>query len=404
MRERTIKRYLDKYLKEMREMVFISGPRQVGKTVLATSYGKEQGGCVYFNWDVVTDQKKLAKNPYFFEEENRTPFNIVVFDEIHKYARWKNYLKGAYDKYKDDFLFIVTGSGRLDLFKKGGDSLLGRYFSLPLFPFTLSELSLRFPAFGEFKRYLQEGPPSVSINTDEYEALFEFGGFPQPLLKGERSFYNIWQQERKTLLLREDIRDATNIREISLLEMLSHIIVEKISSPLSINALRQDIGVAFETARDWVNLLSQFYYLFQIRPFTGSLKRTLRKETKAYLFDWAEISSLPVRFENFVASHLLKAVKTWKSIGEGNLKLHYIRDKEKREVDFLIAENLKPVCLIEAKIGEENISKDLLFYQEKLKVPVAIQLLNKSGVEKRMKINGRLQWIVSANKWLNCLP
>lgn len=404
MKKRTISLSLDKYLIEMRKMVFISGPRQVGKTTLSETWSNDHGGATYFNWDIITDQRHLAKNPYFFEDEVITKHNIVILDEIHKYARWKNYLKGAYDKFKNDFLFIVTGSGRLDIFKKGGDSLMGRYVSLPLFPFTIGEFAGKFPSYEEFLKYLTEGPPDVPIDRNAYEALFELSGFPAPLLRGEKSYYNIWHQERKTVLLREDIRDATKLREISLLEMLSHLLVDRIGNPLSINALRQDVGVAFETARDWIELLSQFYYCFQLRPFTGSLVRTLRKETKAYLFDWAEIENIPIRFENFVATHLLKAVKTWKSLGAGNLKLHYIRDKEKREVDFVITNKMKPVCLIEAKLSEENISGDLLFYQEKMNVPVAIQLVHSAGINRQTKRNGKLQWVISADKWLNCLP
>ncbi len=385
-------------------MLFISGPRQVGKTTVAQEYLAANKGGIYFNWDIITDQKKFTKNPYFFEDENRTLNNIVVLDEIHKYSRWKNYLKGAYDKYKNEFLFIVVGSGRLDLFKKGGDSLLGRYVSLPLFQFSLAELSGYFTNFEQFKKYIIEDEPAHSVSRSDYEMLFELSGFPEPLLNGNKSYYNIWQQERKTLLIRKDIRDATNIRDISLLEILSHLIPERIGSPLSINALREDMGVAFETIRDWIDILAQFYYLFKIQPFAGSLARTLKKETKVYLFDWSEIDNISLRFENFMAAHLLKAVKTWKSIGEGNINLYYIRDKEKREVDFIITEKMKPICLIEAKISEEDCSQNLLYYQEKLNVPVAIQVLHKSGVLKKMKKNNKIQWIISADKYLLTLP
>lgn len=403
MRKRTIEKYLDKYLKSYGKMVFLSGPRQVGKTTLTMSYMEENGGGTYFNWDIMTDQKKFVKNPYFFEEENQTPGNIVILDEIHKYSRWKNYLKGVFDKFGKNFSFIVTGSGRLDLFKKGGDSLLGRYLTLPLFPFSVSELSEGFTVFGDFLNFLNEGLPNKKMSDDVYDSLFELSGFPDPLLRGDKSFYNIWKGERAKLLFREDIRDATKIREISQLEILSHLIADKIGSPLSINSLREDVGVAFETVRDWIKVLSQFYYLFQIRPYAGSLSRTLRKETKVYLFDWAEIDDVPIRFENFVAVHLLKATKTWKSTGEGDIGLRYIRDKEKREVDFVITEKNKPVCLIEVKVNDENLSTNLLFYQDKLNVPVAVQLLHKKGVCKRLSRGNRLQWIVSADRFFEIL-
>lgn len=404
MKERTITKFLGNLLKSYRKMVFLSGPRQVGKTTLVESYIAENGGGVYFNWDVITDQKRLAKNPYFFEDEMRTPNNFVVLDEIHKYARWKNYLKGAFDKYKDDFLFIVTGSGRLDLFKKGGDSLMGRYISLPIFPFTANETANTFSTYGDLKYRLLHDIPSPKFARSDYDTLFMFSGFPDPLLKADRAYYNIWRQERRELLIRKDIRDASNIREISQLEILSHLIVERVGGPLSINSLREDVGVAFETARDWIELLSNFYYLFLLKPFTGSLRTAIKKERKAYLFDWTEIEDESVKFENFIALHLLKAVKTWRSVGEGDLHLRYIRDKEKREVDFVIVEGKKPVCLIEAKIGEKDVSPALLYMQEKMNVPFAVQILHKGGIEKKLRRNDKIQWVVSADKWLAVLP
>lgn len=404
MKTRTITRYLDNMLKSHRKMVFLSGPRQVGKTTIAESYLAENGGGVYFNWDIVTDQKRLAKNPYFFEEEMRTPHNLVVLDEIHKYSRWKNYLKGAYDKYKNDYLFIVTGSGRLDLFKKGGDSLMGRYISLPIFPFTANELVNVFPTYGDFRDCLAHDMPSPKFSRSDYDALLEFSGFPDPLLKGDHAYYNVWRQERREVLIRKDIRDASNIREISQLEILSHLIAERIGSPLSINALREDVGVAFETARDWVELLSNFYYLFLLKPFTGSLKTAIRKERKTYLFDWTEVEDESAKFENFVALHLLKAVKTWRSVGEGDLHLYYVRDKEKREVDFIIVDGKKPACLIEAKMSEEDVSTNLIYMQERLNVPFAVQILHKSGIEKKMRKNDKIQWVISADRCLAALP
>jgi predicted AAA+ superfamily ATPase len=387
-------------------MLFISGPRQVGKTTLAKLYCDSQGGGVYVNWDIITDQKKIVRNPYFFEEEKASPNQIVVFDEIHKYARWKNYLKGAYDRCRDTHHFIVTGSGRLDLFKKGGDSLLGRYLSLPMFPFTLSELADQYTNYADFREYLVHGAPCPqnAASRKDYETLFEFSGFPEPFLKGEKSAYNIWHQDRKNLLIRQDIRDATNIREISLLEILSHLISGRIGSLLSINALREDVGAAFETVRDWISILGQFYYLFQLKPYTGSLSRTIRKECKAYLFDWAEIDDPAIRFENFIALHLLKAVQTWRSLGDGDLKLCFIRDREKREVDFTIVEKDRVVCLIEAKASDEECSPNLLYFQEKLKVPVAVQVLHKPNIHRKLRRNDKIQWIVSADIWLTCLP
>lgn len=403
---RTFLPFLDQILQKWQKMAFVSGPRQVGKTTLAMQYAKEWGTHLYFNWDSVLDQKKLAHNPYFFTETNREAQRplLVILDEIHKYSRWKNYLKGAFDKYHEDFRFIVTGSGRLDFFKKGGDSLLGRYFSLPLFPVTLSEAQNHFPTFKEFKNFLSEPPQKKDSSAEIYRNLFQYSGFPEPFLKGETQFYNAWFQERKSLLIREDIRDASRIREISQLEILSHLLPERIGKPLSINSLKEDVGVAFETIRDWIGLLNAFYYLFRINPFSGSLKRALKKEPKIYLYDWVEVPQEGDRFENLVALHLLKAVKTWNATGEAVLDLCYLRDKEKREVDFALVEKKKPVLLVECKQSQKELDPSLLFFQQKLKVPVVVQLIHDSGIFQKRRENGFIQWIVSADHWLQILP
>jgi hypothetical protein len=171
-----------------------------------------------------------------------------------------------------------------------------------------------------------------------------------------------------------------------------------------LNALKEDIGVAFETVRDWLLLLEQFFYLFRLAPFTGRLARTLRKESKVYLFDWVEVEQESLRFENVVALHLLKAVRLWKAMGDVPIGLNYIKDKEKREVDFILSERGKPFCLIECKASKEDLSPSLLYFQRKLMVPCPIQLLHRADICKKMKREGATQWVISADRWLATLP
>ncbi len=406
MLERTTTVLVDRIITQFNKMAFVSGPRQVGKTTLAQRYQQQFTQSRYLNWDTTAHQKQILTDPEFLEKENRDPRQpfLVVFDEIHKYARWKNYLKGQYDQYKEEFRFLVTGSGRLDLFKKGGDSLLGRYFSVPLFPLSVGELSGRLNSFAAFKQGLENPPDASSERRDQYEHLFRFSGFPEPFTRGSEEFYNLWAAERKTLLVREDIRDASAIRDISLLEHLTHLLPERIGSPLSVNALREDVGVAFETVRDWLLLLEQFFYLFRVPPFTGRLTRTLRKETKAYLVDWAEIDHDGGRFENLVAAHLLKAVQLWQASGVKDLGLHFLRDKEKREVDFVLTERGRPICLIECKATDTELAPSLVHFQQKLQVPVVVQLVHRSGVSQKRGVQGLTQWVMSADRWLALLP
>jgi len=404
--KRNLLPFVHEVMEADRKMAFLSGPRQVGKTTLARQLQAIYRQGLYINWDNINDQKKILEDPYFFERADRnltSPF-LVTFDEIHKHARWKNYLKGVYDGFGDRFSFLVTGSGRLDMFKKGGDSLLGRYFGVPLFPLTVGEALGEAPSFSDFKRDLLEMPTDTPGSLESYTTLLKFSGFPEPFLKGSETFYLRWFQERKSLLLREDIRDTSRIRDVSLLEVLSQLMPDRVGSPLSINSLREDVGIAFETAREWLQLLESFYYLFRVPPWSTSLSRALKKETKAYLYDWVEVPTDGARFENTIALHLLKAVRLWTAMGQGLLSLHYVRDKEKRETDFLLAEKGHPFCLVECKWSDKEPDSSLCYFQDRLAVPHAIQLVHTPGVCRQIKRESGTLTVLSAHRFLAGLP
>jgi hypothetical protein len=406
MIERSLLQELPEILRKWGKMVFLSGPRQVGKTTLARALEGKSGGGIYFNWDLITHRKLLAKDPYFFDKEPRRPGSrpLLLFDELHKYTRWKSYLKGVYDGFHDAFQILVMGSGRLDLYKKGGESLLGRYVGIPVFPLTVGELLGRRPTWKQFQRSVEADSEELSRSRPVFERLLKLSGFPEPYFKNDPEFYRVWSGTRSQLLVREDIRDATNIRNISLVEALVHLLEPRVGSPLSINSLREDLGVAFETVRDWLEVLSNFYYFFRVAPYARGLARSLKKESKIYFYDWGEIQSDGARFENVVALHLLKAVKTWTALGQTSAELYCVRDKEKREVDFLIVADKKPCLLVECKLSDDELSPHLLYYQEKLDVPVAVQLVRQAGVEKEWRRGKKVQRLVSADRWLAGLP
>jgi uncharacterized protein len=390
---------------DFNKIVFLSGARQVGKTTLAKIISKQFSNSIYFNWDDIYHQKKLVKDPYFFEKDNRDfkKSFLVIFDEIHKYSKWKNYLKGVYDKYSNEYKFIVLGSDRLDLYVKGGDSLFGRYLNVHLFPFTLSELVKLNNDYGYFKNNILNIPDYSADTREILEKLFDLTGFPEPYIRNDIKFYRMWQQSRKNLLIKEDIRDAYNIKDISLLEILTQLLPEKIGSPLSINSLTEDVGVSFDTVKNWLNLLTRFYYIFQINTYTKRIARSIKKEKKVYLYDWGEIEEKGQRFENLVALHLFKAVTLWKESGQGDANLCYIRDKEKREVDFVLTEKNEPVCLIECKLSDTTISPSLIYYQKKLKVKYAVQLVYKKNVSKKIKNDDYDLIVISADRWIRLL-
>lgn len=369
-------RYLEKpIVSDLKEkMVFIGGPRQVGKTTMAKQIGlKYFKNPQYLNWDNREDRKIIMSESF------QANADLLIFDELHKFKNWKNYLKGIFDKYRERYSILLTGSARLDLYRKGGDSLLGRYHHYRLHPFSFAEIDeikrVRKPM--ERLKFSDSGSKS---DLDIFKNLFEFGGFPEPLLHKSEKVLRRWHNERLDRLIKEDIRDTTVIRDISGLQVLVELIEEKAAGQLSINSLREDLQINHKTASSWVEILEQFYFHFRIYPFASNAIKSLRKEAKIYLWDWSAIKDESKRFENIVASHLLKFVHLLKDEEGYKAELHYLRDISGREVDFLVSIDKKPWFAVEVKNSSEEISPWLNYYGERLKIPFLYQVVNKSSV------------------------
>ncbi|MFH0920130.1 MAG: ATP-binding protein [Fibrobacterota bacterium] len=353
---RSIMDLIRKDLKE--KMVFISGPRQVGKTSLAKEVIAAEGGGVYLNWDSDADRRVIlaAKWP----EAHR----LIVLDEIHKYLRWKRFVKGEFDTKKERHSFLVTGSARLDIYRKGGDSLQGRYHSHRLHPITLAEANHRYAIPEPFSKLKMSG------ELQGLERLLVHGGFPEPFARADARFTRRWRQERRTRILREDVRDLSRIQDIFALERLMMMLPARVGSPLSINSLREDLEVSFRTVKGWLNLLEALFLCYRIPPWHHNIARALKQENKLYLWDWAEAAETGPRFENMIASHLLKLCHALTDAEGYDARLWYVRDKEKREVDFLVTVDGKPWFIAEAKVSDER-KGSLGYFSERLKVPIA---------------------------------
>lgn len=390
-----------------KSLIFLAGPRQAGKTTLAKHISSSFVNHTYFNWDIISDKKKIIEDPVFFQGINRLDDSnpLVVFDEIHKYKDWKNYLKGIFDEFHQEYYFLVSGSGRLDLYKSGGESLAGRYLMFHLFPFTVSELSHNKRSWKEFVRDPLQG---FKINKPDATAaiwsrLSELSGFPEPYLKQKRSFWVQWSANYHKQIIREDIRDMSGIKKINELEILYSLLPSKIGSPLSINSLAGDVGAAFDSVKNWISLFERAYLLFRISPWNKRITRAIKKEQKAYIFDHPLVTDPGSRFENMVAVELYRSVARWNEKGLGIFSLHYIRNKEKQEVDFLICDNNKPWLMIEAKNGSELYSQSLQLFQSKLNIP-AVQLVNREKIYKIKRNGDNRTLMTTAHEWLSSLP
>lgn len=345
-------RYLAPYIREDLEekMVFVSGPRQVGKTTLALKILKgDEGHPAYFNWDNEMDRKKLLSFEFPREEK------LYVFDEIHKYKRWRNWLKGIYDKTRSHHQYLITGSARLDLFSRGGDALTGRYHLYRLHPLSLSEVD-------------------PDCGRDATDALLQYGGFPEPFFSQSLRKRKRWQKERQHQVLREDIRDLTRVEDITQISILAGHLPNLIGSPLSINAIREDLQINHKTASNWLHILENLFVFFQILPFGSPRIRAVKKETKPYLWDWTLIEEPGHRFENMVACHLLKYCHLMEDSQGDTMELRYIRDADKREVDFVVLKNNNPLFAVECKIGDRAVHPAIAYFSERTKIPIFYQV------------------------------
>ena len=336
-----------------KKMVFIGGPRQVGKTtlskeILQNSFPKGQ----YFNWDVDEDRYAILHKAW------RADSDLVVFDELHKYLRWKQWIKGVYDSRPKKQTYLVTGSARLDVYRQGGDSLMGRYHYWRLHPFTIDEF-----------------PASIS-QKEAYERLLIFGGFPEPFLIADEREAKRWRRERFDRILKEDIRDLEQIRHIQLLYVLLDLLRERVSGLITIANLAEDLQVSSKTVKHWIKLIERMYIGFCVYPYTHKLARAIQKPPKFYFYDNADVvDSTGSRLENLVATTLLKRLNFIEDYFGERCSLHYIRDKEKREVDFVTVINNKVIDLIEVKNNQKDISSSLKYYQKLLQPKNTIQIV-----------------------------
>ncbi len=406
MLDRPLYRRVWKELSADKSLVLLSGPRQCGKTTLARLIAQEFSNSAYFNWDIITDKRRLIREPYFFQDiERRDPSTpLVVLDEIHKYKQWKNYLKGISDGFGDRFLFLVTGSGRLDLYQRGGDSLAGRYNAFRLWPFTLGELHGEQTSLARFLKDPLRLPGSdEAACRASLATLMAFSGFPEPYLAARPTTYRRWTRNYHRQLIREDVRDLTAIRNIDDVEILFHLLPSKVGSPLSLPSLAGDLKVTYNTVKGWLEVLERFYLTFSLTPWAARVSRSLHKERKTYLFEFAQIEDPAVRFENLVALELHRAVANWNDLGAGDFGLHFVRTKEGREVDFLISQKRQPILLVEAKYRDDAPAANLMRFQRELKVP-AVQLLEAGQRYREIEHGGQRLLVAPAARWLPGLP
>lgn len=338
------------------KMVFVGGPRQVGKTTLVrTIADSAYTTSEYYNWDYENDRTIIRKQHWSVDNE------LIIFDELHKQPRWKQWIKGIYDTKPSSQQFLVTGSARLDVYIHGGDSLMGRYHYWRLHPLTIDEL------------------PSNVSKTEGLKRLMLLGGFPEPFMMNNEREARRWRRERFDRILYEDIQDLERIRELQLLSLFVDALRSRVSGMVTLSNIASDLGISPNTAKSWLEVIKRMYMCFSIQPFARNIPRALHKPSKVYFYDNADViengENYGARLENLVATTLLKRLHFIEDYYGYRCQLHYIRDKDNREVDFLTVIDGKIQDLIEVKTSKTDISSALKYYHKKLQPKRTVQIV-----------------------------
>ena len=329
-----LRRYLQAAVEHdlARKMVFVGGPRQVGKTQLGKMIITDPAA--YLSFDIPAHRDAILRS-----ELPATP--AWFFDEIHKYRAWRNYLKGLYDAAGGRKRILVTGSARLDFYRFGGDSLQGRYYYLRLHPLSLAEVG--------------------GHSSGDLAALLQLSGFPEPFLGGSDIEARRWSLAYRERMVREEVTSLESISDLNKLELLANALPARVGSPLSINALREDLQVSHPTVARWLDVLERLYAIFRLPPFGAPRLRAVKKEQKHYHFDWTVVSDPAARFENLVASHLLKWTQYQLDTQGRAVELRYYRDIDGREVDFVLTDQGKPIGFVECKWDDAEVASSLRY-------------------------------------------
>jgi predicted AAA+ superfamily ATPase len=371
--KRSIEDFIRKDLK--RKIVLLTGPRQTGKTTLAKMLEKSFD---YFNYDNPEHRLSLMEKSW----DRAKP--LVIFDELHKMKNWKSWLKGIYDTEVIPPSLIVTGSAKLDVYKKVGDSLAGRFFEFRLHPLDLKEI----------KRAV--GPDKLEEKLDR---LLTLGGFPEPYLENDESYYNRWKRSHLDIILKQDLIDLENVQRIISIETLIQLLKKKVGSPISYSSLAEDLQCSDKTIKRWLTILERLYVVFKVPPFHRNISRSILKAPKYYFYDTGQVNDEPgMRLENLVACALLKEMHFREDCLGERWNLYFLKNKDGREIDFLITVKEKPALMLEVKWSDAERSPNFSFFEKYIAGTRKIQIVKEL---KREKTYPDALEVRTAHNWLS---
>jgi len=361
-----MKRALQKYISEdlPKKIILISGPRQTGKTTVSKQLNDDYD---YFNYDSKEDRLAIQQKNWDRSKQ------LIIFDELHKMKQWKRWLKGVFDTEGIPPQILVTGSAKLDIHKRVGDSLAGRYFQYRLHPFDLKEID-------QF----------LDVSLEEgFETLWHCSGFPEPFLEGSKTYYRRWRQSHIDIILRQDLIDLSSVRDIESVQTLVLLLSQRAGSTVSYANLARDLDRDPNTIKRWLQLLENLYIIHRVTPYNRNIARSLKKEPKFYFYDHALVEDAGARLENIVANALKKELHFLEDTQGIKGTLHYLRTKDGQELDFLVNLDATPTHLIEVKMGNSNCARGFQHFGHLFPNALHLQLVKNLSRDKSLP-NGLL--------------
>jgi hypothetical protein len=351
-----MKRYLDDLVATdlQRKMVLVTGPRQVGKTTLCRHLMERFPPAQYLNWDVVPDRAILQRQSW------NPRSSLLAMDEIHKMPDWKNWLKGVVDGRPPTQALLVTGSARMETWRQSGDSLAGRYLPYRLHPISVREWCEQ-----------QGGAPAAAL-----ERLMVRGGFPEPCLADNPDDAERWRRQYFTDLVREDVVEFSRLHEVKAMRLFVELLRERVGSPLSLASIARDLAISPTTLKRYLDILQALYIVFTVQPWHHNIARAILQTPKVYFFDTGLVGGDEgIRFENAVATMLLKHSHFRQDARGKSAGLHYIRTKDGAEVDFALSEDNRLTHLIECKLADASLHRALAGFAARFPEAEAVQLV-----------------------------
>ena len=349
-----MQRYLDDpiFRDLKRKLVFVTGPRQVGKTTLSRLLLKAGSQGVYLNYDIARDRVQIERRSW------QPDAALLVLDELHKMPSWKSWLKGVVDGKPDGQQILVTGSARMDTFRQSGESLAGRFLCWRLHPISVRE-------------WCEFGVKPVDLATGDtaekaFTKLLVRGGFPEPFLADSDVDAQRWRMRYADGLIREDVLEFSRIQELGSMRVLLDLLRDRVGSPLSLASLARDLQLSQPTIKRYLDILQALYIIFLVQPWHHNIARSLQQAPKVYFYDtgmvgtqsFEELSAneqqtlMGTRFENATALMLLKNTHYQQDAYGKSASLHYLRTKDGAEIDFALSVGTKLTHMIECKLSD----------------------------------------------------